>query len=223
MTPIAIIDCAIETPSYHCLNRLAEEFEVPFTYHWVSREGLDSLYAANPPSGHIIFGSSSNVHQRLPWQVALAEYLKASILRRRPCLGLCFGHQLIADAFGAKIDLAHPSDRLFEGTRTFRILTDHFGFSKGEEAEIFITHHYEVKNLPEGFIHLGTSADCLYDAIAHESLPYFGVQGHPEAGRFFIRENFEKPISEDTFKRGLAGGNRIIAQFIDLVKKSNLP
>ncbi len=199
------------------MNKLVEIFNEPFTYHWVSQEGTDSLDFIEDASGYIIFGSDSNVHDRLPWQISLQKKMKEKILQGVPVLGICFGHQLMADAFGAKIDLVTPDNKCFEGTRKQTFLDNHLGFTQGSDVEIFITHHYEVKELPKDFIQLSTSDDCYYDGLAHKTLPYFSVQGHPEASDHFVTNHIEIKLSADKIKAAKAGGISLIQKFIEIV------
>lgn len=218
MKPIAIIDCAINNPSYNCMNKLVEKHGIPVTYHWVSTFGCDSLDFANDASAYIIFGSDSNVCDRLPWQIDLAKRMKKKIEEGTPVLGICFGHQLMADAFGGSVDLVTPDNKCFDGVRSQKVLNNHLGFEAGEDINIFITHHYEVKKLPEDFIHLSTSSDCFYDGLAHKTKPFFSFQGHPEASRHFVGSHIEKQLEESDIQKGLTGGNRIITNFLNLIK-----
>ncbi len=215
--PIAVIDCSVESPSYNCMNQMIQSFNRPITYHWVSKFGCQSLDKIEEAAGYIIFGSDSNVYQRLDWQVDLAKRMKAKMEAGIPVLGICFGHQLIADIFGSKVDMVTKNNDLFEGTRKTTILEDKFGFQKGEEFELFITHHYEVKDLPKGFVHLSTSNDCFLDGLAHESLPFFSFQGHPEASMDFVTNHIDRKLTDIELSAGSAGGQKVIKNFIDYV------
>lgn len=216
-SPIAIIDCSIENPSYNCMNRIIQNFNRPFTYHWVSKFGCESLDKIEEASGYIIFGSDSNVYQRLDWQVDLAKRMKDKMEKGIPVMGICFGHQLIADIFGATVDMVTANNDLFEGTRELEILEDSFGFSQGEKFELFITHHYEVKNLPKDFIHLAKSNDCFFDGIAHKELPFFSFQGHPEASQDFVDNHIEQKLPMEKLSAGYNGGNKVFQNFINYI------
>ncbi|MEE3079622.1 MAG: gamma-glutamyl-gamma-aminobutyrate hydrolase family protein [Bdellovibrionota bacterium] len=212
--PVAIVDPAISHPSYNCMNKIVERHQIPVTYHWVSSEGVESLSFIEEPSAYIVFGSDSNVGDNLDWQIKLSALMKEKIEKGIPVLGICFGHQLIADAYGSKIDLVVPENKCFEGVREVEILEERFGFKKGEKVPVFITHHYEVKELPENFIHLGTSKDCHLDAIAHKHLPFFSFQGHPEASDKFLNDHLEVELSDEDIKRGKEGGALVIENFL---------
>ena len=79
-----------------------------------------------------------------------------------PVLGVCLGHQAITEAFGN----THP---LFKG------LNEH----------IFAARYHSLvaqkETLPDCFEILGMSADNEIMAIAHKTMPIYGVQFHPES------------------------------------------
>lgn len=216
--PIAIIDCAINGPSYNCMNKLVEHFDRPFTYHWVSKFGLDSLDFIDEASGHIIFGSDSNVSDKLPWQIELAQKMKEKIQSGIPVMGICFGHQLIAQAFGAKVERLTRNPNGYFGLRDHQVLESLHGFNKGESLSTFTTHKHEVKTLPKDFVHLSTSEDCFFEGLAHRDLKYFSFQGHPEASRLFVKNEIRTSLTPKQVTRGIESGLSIIEKFINLTK-----
>ena len=48
------------------------------------------------------------------------------------------------------------------------------------EAIVYQLHGGELKQLPAGFLRLAESDVCRIQAIAHWTLPLFGLQFHPE-------------------------------------------
>ncbi len=217
MKPIAIIDCAMNEPSFQCMNYMNEYFEIPTTYHWVSKHGMSSLLNLKEVSGYIIYGSNSNVEDRLAWQLELSQFMKKEIEKSIPTLGICFGHQLIADAYGSRVDLLNDDGQKAKGIREVEITSNLFGFTKSTKLKIFVTHSYEIKELPDGFIHLASSNECIFDAIAHVKYPYFSFQGHPEASKNFLTQH-EISLNPQLEKEGLNGGRIVIENFINLVK-----
>jgi GMP synthase (glutamine-hydrolysing) len=216
MKTISIIDCAVKSASHNCFNRLTTEFNRPFLFHNPAIFSTESLKRVRP-DGHIIFGSYSNVHEKLEWQVELAQMMKEEILKGIPVLGICFGHQLMVDVFGGKVGPINMEMDLYQGSREVTILEDKFGFKKGSKKEIFISHRFEVKEIPEDFILLATSKNCKYDGVAHKSLPFFSFQGHPEASEHFVNVTIKKKPLPEKEKLAYRDGLDIIANFLDLV------
>ncbi len=179
--------------------------------------GVESIKRTKADA-HIIFGSYSNVFEKLAWHKELADLMKEELLRGVPVLGICFGHQLMVDAFGGKVGPIKEDMQPLQGTREFKILEDKFGFKKDESYEVFVLHRFEVKEIPEDFIHLGTSNDCKYDALSHKTLPFMSFQGHPEASDFFVNKGIPKNyLTDSKEKRSYENGLSIIRKFIEMV------
>lgn len=97
-----------------------------------------------------------------------------------PLLGVCLGHQAIASAFGGRIIRApkpvhgKPSQIHHEGEDIFAGLPTPFTAGR---------YHSLMVELPEdGPLRLvARTDDGVPMALAHESLPIFGVQFHPES------------------------------------------
>ncbi|MBD3262269.1 MAG: GMP synthase, partial [Candidatus Altiarchaeales archaeon] len=93
-------------------------------------------------------------------------------------LGICFGHQLIADAFGGRVrmglkgEYAQAQIKLLGDDVLFDGLPDRF--------TAWTSHKDEVVDVPQKFRVLAESKDCEIEAMRHESRPIWGVQFHPE-------------------------------------------
>lgn len=58
-------------------------------------------------SGVIVTGSAAGVYEDLPWIEPLAQWLRDA-RGKTPLVGICFGHQIMAQAFGGRVE---KSDR----------------------------------------------------------------------------------------------------------------
>jgi GMP synthase (glutamine-hydrolysing) len=137
---------------------------------------------------HIILSGQSH-----PWDKYEAKDLAGVfyVIReaRQPILGVCGGHQQMALAFGARVDLIEriaPGEG-YEGALRERGFcsvdleaTDSIFTQLPETLTVWESHCDEVKDLPHDFIRTATNEVSTIQAMQHTSLPLFGVQFHPE-------------------------------------------
>jgi len=76
----------------------AIQFQTVSVFQGESLPPLDSI------SGVVITGSPAMVSEKLPWIETSQHYLISALKAGVPMLGICFGHQLMAQAFGGKVD-----------------------------------------------------------------------------------------------------------------------
>ena len=165
------------------LSRIHEGMEIlTEPYHAVSLKRVKSLR----PS-HIVLSGQSH-----PWDRYAPESLTGvvEVIKKasQPVLGVCGGHQQIAVAYGAPVDLM---DRLepgegYTGAKRergyFPVATSGAGLFKNLPNEITVWHSHfdEVKALPKGFHRTAWNDTCPIQAMQHNDRPVFGVQFHPE-------------------------------------------
>ncbi|OGC39107.1 hypothetical protein A2Y85_04505 [candidate division WOR-3 bacterium RBG_13_43_14] len=114
----------------------------------------------------------------------------------KPTLGICFGHQLLAAAFGEQIRrMPHKLDGYYSVHR----LTDDELFANVPEHFLVKQSHLEfVEDVPYNFIKTAESPNCVIEAMKHERLPIYGIQFHAE--RFNDKHPFGQVIIENFFK-----------------------
>ncbi len=100
---------------------------------------------------------------------------------RRPLLGICFGHQALAAAFGAQVrrdgrkHLGEEEVSVKKAAGLFAGLPPLFRMRQSHE-EIVVRD----ADLEKNFLVTALNASGRVEAIAHRDLPLHGVQFHPE-------------------------------------------
>jgi len=95
-----------------------------------------------------------------------------------PVLGICYGMQLLCEAFGGKVD---RTERREYGPAQCRITdADTLLARLPERIQVWMSHGDQVRQLPTGFRSLASTDNCPNAAVRHERHPLFGLQFHPE-------------------------------------------
>lgn len=116
-----------------------------------------------------------------PGNAGISEEVIRHFYKKTPILGVCLGHQAIAEVFGAKIVKAK---NLMHG-KTSQIYHNQKTIYKGIPNPFTATRYHslivENKSLPECLeINAWTEKDEIM-GIKHKRYPVFGVQFHPES------------------------------------------
>jgi GMP synthase (glutamine-hydrolysing) len=128
--------------------------------------------------GAVVLTGSPNLISKNEY---LPKYLQFLRELRLPTLGICYGHQMLAHAFGVHV---FDGGKFLEGNDTVRVLVDEPLFhGLGGEIIAMESHreHVRLADLDRaGFELLANSATCDVEAIRHIERPLFGVQFHIE-------------------------------------------
>ena len=128
--------------------------------------------------GWITSGSRASSYEDEQWIHDLAELQRALAEARRPQVGICFGHQLLARALGGHVELASVGWGV--GGRTFEISAPAPWMDPAPERfTILMSHRDQVTRLPEGAQLVAGAEYCPVGAYRIED-HVFCVQGHPE-------------------------------------------
>lgn len=138
----------------------------------------------------LVTGSRHGVYDDLPWIKPLKAFLRACLAERVPVVGVCFGHQILAEALGGRVV---KSDRGWGlGVQDYELTArPKWMAALPERFAVNALHQDQVAALPEGATVLARSAHCDYAALAYgdpDKPDALTLQPHPEFGPDFMEE-----------------------------------
>ncbi len=210
---IAIIDNSIHQLAIARFNKFVVNWNFKFTYHAPSFYNTSSLTPHLPIDGVIVLGSNSYVADKLEWQLKLREFIVNKLEQKIPVLGICFGHQLIADAYGATIDFVSPDKKKYSGARLITFKQSWNNFKQTENLLLGYAHQQHITKLPSCFTTIASSTTSSHEIITHNTLPFIGVQCHPEVDEHFMQTYMEEMPTKAEQKKIIKNGQKILATF----------
>ncbi len=95
-----------------------------------------------------------------------------------PVLGVCFGHQLMAHAFGS--DVVKDTEGVLRFVKTTVLVRDSLFSGLPKDMMLLESRHEVVRTLPADFRLLARSETSPIAAMKHEKRLLYGIQFHPE-------------------------------------------
>ncbi|WP_221794149.1 type 1 glutamine amidotransferase [Oceanobacter mangrovi] len=133
--------------------------------------------AADECDGWIITGSKFSVYEDIDWIHQLKEFTRAIGASRKPLVGICFGHQLMAEAFGGKVEKYTGGWGV--GVHQYQV---HGALADKLSGQIRVNavHQDQVSILPAGAEVVASSEFCRYAGLSYDGGRMVSLQPHPE-------------------------------------------
>ncbi len=145
-----------------------------------------TLPAPESAAAFIITGSASSVYERTDWILRTEGYVRDIAEAKVPLLGICFGHQLIAQALGGEVT-KNPRGREIGTVRLEVSQGDAMLEGQPLAFDVQTTHGDSVVRLPPGAkLHASTALEP--NAIFSIGDTIRAVQHHPEMDDDIIRK-----------------------------------
>lgn len=196
---ITLIDATLGNDT-HAQRNFQREIDADLSIYKVSEGNFPPPESNAEHDAVIISGSQASVYEWRPWMKRLAHWTEDLIAVDKPVLGVCWGHQFLAEVLGGTVrdmgeyELGYHQFKLVENDPVFGDIDRRF--------TAFATHSDAVTELPAGATELATNATCN-QAFRHENV--VGVQFHPEydlqSARYMIQV---KDLSEERIESILA-------------------
>jgi len=186
---IAILECGLPPaalrgghPSYPQMFRnLLEPFGDGFDARTVSVVNGETPGDPQDADAVLLTGSRYGVHDELPWLEPVKSFIRAAMDAGRPVVGICFGHQIMAEALGGWVERSERGWGL--GLHGYRL-----GLG-GEERAIRMPafHQDQVVAPPPGATVVAASDFCPYAGLRYGGLG-LSFQFHPEFSADYLAD-----------------------------------
>ncbi len=128
--------------------------------------------------GWIISGSRLSAYDDVQWIEDLSDFIVTAAAARAPQVGVCFGHQLIAQALGGRVERAEVGWGV--GAKEFQVVEAAKWMTPAvDRFRLLMSHQDQVVELPSGAEVIASAPYCPVGAYSIGS-HVFSVQGHPE-------------------------------------------
>lgn len=173
-----------------------------------------ALGAPTDADGWLITGSRHGVYEDLDWIARAKDFVRACIAEGVPLVGVCFGHQLIAEAMGGKVEKSERGWGIGVHDYATHDLPGWMADLEGGFSS-YAVHQDQVVTPPPGAQIIASSDFCPYAAMVYGDPDHpsaISVQPHPEMTAEFVQGLI------DTRLAGIIEAERIKAAEAGLVQ-----
>ncbi len=153
----------------------------------------------------LITGAAAGVYDPDPWIPALMDFLRTA-RGRVPMVGVCFGHQAMAEAFGGKV---------IKSPKGWGVGLHHYAVEAREgwidatpEVASLAWHQDQVVQAPPGATRVAGNAFCPIGFLGYELDRAISIQLHPEFDPGYVRAGLERRkmgLSDAATEAAIAG------------------
>jgi GMP synthase-like glutamine amidotransferase len=139
-------------------------------------------------SAYLITGSSAGVYEELPWLPPLITFLRAAKGKAK-LVGICFGHQLMAQAFGGHVEKSAKGWGV--GLHSYPIVRREAWMEDVPLVSAPASHQDQVVQPPPDAELIASSVFTPYAGFAWTDGMAISFQFHPEMSPAFARALYE--------------------------------
>ena len=151
--------------------------EAGFAYRTYAADEGELPADAGECAAYLITGSAAAAYEASPWIDELKGFLKAAKGRAR-LVGVCFGHQVMAEAFGGRVIKSPKGWGV--GVHTYEVLKPQPWMDGASPIRLPASHQDQVVEAPPGAEVIAASVFTPIGALAYRDQPAVSLQLHPE-------------------------------------------
>lgn len=175
-----------EFPSYpKMFENLLSRSDTNIEFSTISPYKGDELPDPQILDAILITGSPASVYDPEQWIPRLLDFVRWCSAKSVPQIGVCFGHQLIAQALGGRVS---KSDKGWGVGRHEYNLVDRPSWLSDDTPEtiaLAVSHQDQITEPPAGAKPIISSEFTPYAGLCYENAPIISIQGHPEFTKEF--------------------------------------
>jgi GMP synthase-like glutamine amidotransferase len=186
---------------------------------WPARGEADAI---------LVTGSPAGAYDPLPWIEPLKAFLRES--RGLPMVGICFGHQIMAEAFGGRVE--KYSGGWAVGLHRYHVVERQPWMDDVADFAVPASHQDQVVVQPPDTHVVARSDFTPFAALAYQGFPAISFQGHPEFDPSFAAAliearrgvRFDEAFADAGVRSlGEPNDNRRVGGWIDRFLELNAP
>ena len=160
----------------------------------------------------LITGSAAGVYDDLDWIAPLERFVRTADQSRIPMAGICFGHQLIAQALGGTVRKSEKGWGI--GRHVYDIARNN-GVIGGETIAVAASHQDQVIEPPAGATTIFHSTFTPHAGLVYANGAVLSVQPHPEFTAAFAHICCEKAGQDSAPETLVATAKASLQQALD--------
>ncbi len=149
-------------------------------------------------------GSKASVNDELPWIHTLERFVWQLFLAKKPFVGICFGHQMIAKSLGGKVTVS-PKGWGIGVTSVIVYNQKPWMTGKISNVQLVVSHKEQISQLPPETEVLMGNSFCP-NSMIQVGQHFLGLQAHPEFSQAYcyaLMKSRKGVIETSQFKRGI--------------------
>ena len=166
-------------PYPRMFETMFERTGMGFSFDMVAASDGEPLPDPGSLEAIVITGSPAGVYDPLPWMDPLRAFIRRAYAEKTPMLGICFGHQIMADALGGHVRKSEKGWGL--GRHSYRVAQPpSFMQDAGAELAVACSHQDQVITAPAEADIILASDFTPNAGLSYRNGAALSFQPHPE-------------------------------------------